>query len=339
MLAYSLKRHGKPGVLVPQTMADPSPANGEVLVAIEHIGVNYAEIQSRKGLYAWSPDMPYIPGMESSGHIIALGEGVTDRQVGEKVIVVGQIGSYAEKIAIPSRQALPALKQYSSEENAAFAVNFMTAWVGLKKMLRLKKGETVLIQAAAGGVGTAAVQLAYSMGLEVYGTASTKEKCRLVEQLGARHCIQYSEEDFESRIRDYTDGEGLDAVIEVVGGEVFYKSMELLKPFGRLAVMGFASLNLKKWNPLSWYRTYKSIPRVKFVQLGQVSRMVGASHLGYLLKNEKLLPQVWAELVDFVSEHQIKPVVGHTMNFEEMAEAHQLMESRQSHGKIVLSVD
>ena len=187
-------------------------------------------------------------------------------------------------------------------------------------------------------MGTAAVQLAAAMGARVYGTASTADKCRLIESLGAEKGINYLESDFHAEIRRLTGGRNLDAVIEVVGGEVFRKSLDLLKPFGRLVVMGFASLNLKKWNPVSWWRTWKAIPRVKIADMAPQSQMVGASHLGYLLKNKDLLPRVSAELFSFVQEHDIHPVVGHEYPFSDMPAAHDLMESRKSHGKIVIRV-
>jgi len=127
-----------------------------------------------------------------------------------------------------------------------------------------------------------------------------------------------------------------DVVLEVVGGDVFRKSMELLNPFGRLVVIGFASLNLNKLNPFSWWQTWKDIPRVKIDAMATASQVVGASHLGYLLEDKERLNRVWNDLTNFVTEHNLKPIVGHEFKFDEMPAAHALMESRGSTGKIVI---
>ncbi|NQV42368.1 MAG: zinc-binding dehydrogenase [Candidatus Marinimicrobia bacterium] len=338
MKAYVLKKVGGPDVLKISSVASSSPGTNEVQVQIETIGLNYAEIQSRKGLYGWAPKRPYIPGMEAYGKIRAIGDGVTDLQVGTQVIVVGQFGCYTEEIVVPVNQILPAFKNFTPAENAAFAVQFMTAWVALFEICRIRATDRVLIQAAAGGVGTAAVQLAKALGCEVFGTASKDSKLDLISRLGVDHSINYHTDDFVAVIREKTGGEGVDVILEVVGGEVFRKSMEVLNPFGRLVVIGFASLNLNKLNPLSWWETWKDIPRVKIDAMATASQVVGASHLGYLLKDTKRMMRIWTDLSLFTLEHGLKPVVGHEFKFEEMAEAHKLMESRNSHGKIVVHI-
>lgn len=176
MKAILLKKSGKPEVLRPEEAADPVPAKGEVLVRMHYTGINYAEILSRKGLYGWAVKRPYILGMEGSGIVESVGEGVEASRVGQRVMVGTQFGCYAEKIAVPQERAITALDQYSMEENAAFLVNFMTAWVSLFSLAKLQKNEKVLITAAAGGVGTAAVQLAAESGCKVYGLAGSAEK-------------------------------------------------------------------------------------------------------------------------------------------------------------------
>ena len=338
MKAYVLNKVGGPDVLKISTLPVQSPGPNEVQVQVETIGLNYAEIQSRKGLYGWAPKRPYIPGMEAYGKITALGEEVSHLQVGAHVIVVGQFGCYAEEVVVPVNQILPAFENFTPAENAAFAVHFMTAWVALFEICRIRATDRVLIQAAAGGVGTAAVQLAKALGCEVFGTASKDSKLDLIRKLGADHPINYHTEDFVAFIRDKTGGQGVDVVLEVVGGEVFRKSMDILNPFGRMAVIGFASLNLNKLNPLSWWKTWKDIPRVKIDAMATASQVVGASHLGYLLKDTERMMKIWSDLSSFTVQHELRPVVGHEFKFEEMAVAHKLMESRNSQGKIVIHV-
>ena len=171
MRAVVLRKTGGPEVLSVTEANEPRPARGEVLVSVSFAGVNYAEILSRKGLYGWAPKQPYIRGMECSGVIEAVGEGAPPSRIGERVMAGAKHGCYAEKIAVPETSAVPVPRGYSMEEGAAFLVNYMTAWVCLFNMARLKAGEKLLVTAAAGGVGTAAVKLASSAGAEVYGMA------------------------------------------------------------------------------------------------------------------------------------------------------------------------
>jgi NADPH:quinone reductase-like Zn-dependent oxidoreductase len=338
MKAYILNKVGGPDVLKISNVASRSPLSNEVQVKIETIGLNYAEIQSRKGLYGWAPKRPYIPGMEAFGKIQALGAGVSHLEVGTPVIVVGQFGCYAEEVVVPVNQVLPAFENFSPIENAAFAVQFMTAWVALFEICRMRATDLVLIHAAAGGVGTAAIQLAKALGCEVFGTASQDAKLELIRELGADHPINYRTDDFVEVIREKSGGQGVDVILEVVGGEVFRKSLAVLNPFGRLVVIGFASLNLNKLNPLSWWKTWQDIPRVKIDAMARASQVVGASHLGYLLNDTDRMMKIWADLSLFTLEHGLKPVVGHEFKFEDLADAQRLMESRNSHGKIVVHI-
>jgi NADPH2:quinone reductase len=340
MRAVTLRRHGGPEVLQVGDAPTPQPGAGEVAVDVDTIGVNYAEVLSRKGLYGWAPPLPYVLGMEACGRIAALGEGVTDRQVGEQVIVGAQTGCYAERVVAPAMQALPALSGYSTEESAAFAVNYMTAWVSLMEMARLRPSDRVLITAAAGGVGTAAVQIARAYGCTVVGAAGSDAKLPLLRELGADAAISYGRPGFAERVRAASASEAtpIDVVLEVVGGQVFHDSMELLAPFGRLVVAGFAGYELRWWNPLSWWRTWRDMPRAGVGTLARGSRGLLASHIGYLLKDPQRTARVWGELTDFVVAHGIRPRVGHTFAFDQVADAHRLMESRRSTGKIVLRV-
>ncbi len=336
MQAYLLTRHGKPGVLKLVQVKAPEPGEGQVRVRLHTIGLNYAEVLSRKGLYGWAPRRPYIPGMEGYGEIEAIGRNVENRVVGEKVIVGAQSGCYAEKVVVPAHQALPAFASFSAEENAAFAVNYMTAWVALFKMARLQPTDVVLVTAAAGGVGTAAVQLAKHFGCHVIGLAGSQAKIDVLHHLGVDQAINYRQQDFAAAIRSSKDFRGVDVVLETVGGEVYKKCLGLLNPFGRVVIMGFASLNLKKWNPLSWWRTWRDLPKANVQKMAEGSYGVLSSHLGYLLPHPQRLLEIWDQLTAFVIEQKIRPVVGRVFAFDELPAAHAFMESRQSYGKIVL---
>jgi NADPH2:quinone reductase len=334
--AIVLERHGGPGVLRVHEVPDPVPGAGEVRVRVEAIGVNFAEVLSRKGLYGWAPALPYTPGMEATGTIELLGAGVEGRAVGERVVVGAQHGAYAERIVVPERQTLPALPGFSTEENAALVVNYLTAWVALMEMARLRPGDRVLVTAAAGGVGTAAVQIATRFGCATVGLAGSDAKLEPIRSLGAEAAVNYRRTGFEERLRAAAGPDRFDVVLEVVGGEVFRSVWPVLAPFGRVVVAGFASLALQRWNPLSWLRTWRDLPKADIRSLAPASHGFMATHVGYLLDDPPRLARVWEELMAFVAAHGIRPVVGSTFPFEQMAEAHRYMESRQSVGKIVV---
>jgi len=338
MKAYLLRKHGKPTVLQPTDVPVPDLKHEQVRVKIECIGLNYAEIMARKGFYGWAPQMPYTLGMEAYGSIEAVGDSVSARAIGDKVIIGTQYGCYAEKFVGHWQATAPAIKQFTPEENAAFFVNYSTAWVGLFEMAKLVAGESVLIQAAAGGVGTAAVQMAKALGCTVYGTVSNPEKEKLIQDLGIDHAINYLEEDFEESVKKLTDSQGVDVVQEMVGGDVFKKSVRVLKPLGRIIVMGYASMNLKKWNPLSWYKTWQGIPKANLMDMSKRVYSMMAFHLGYLMKDEVIMNRVIQGVSKFVIKHNFRPVVGQTFSFDEIPKAHELMESRKSMGKIVIKV-
>ncbi len=305
---------------------------------VEAIGVNFAEILSRKGLYGWAPLIPYTPGMEATGNIELLGPGAEQRAIGERVIVGAQHGAYAEKIVVPARQALPAIAGFSTEENAAIAVNYLTAWVALMEVARLRPTDRVLVTAAGGGVGTAAVQIATRFGCATAGLAGSDAKLETIRALGAESAVNYRRADFEERLRAAAGRDRFDVVLELVGGEVYRAVWPVLAPFGRVVVAGFASLSLRWWNPLSWLRTWRDLPRADIRSLAPASHGLMATHIGYLLADPPRLARVWEDLMAFVATHGIRPVVGRTFAFEDMGEAHRFMESRQSVGKIVVRV-
>lgn len=336
MKAIVLDRHGGPEVLRVREVPDPEPGAGQVRVRVDAIGINYAEVLSRKGLYGWAPPMPYTPGMEATGTLDALGPGVQGRTIGERVIVGAQFGAYAERIVVPEPQALPAIHGYSTDENAAVAVNYITAWVALMEMARLRPSDRVLVTAAAGGVGTAAVQIATCFGCATVGMAGSDAKLEQIRALGAESAVNYRCADFQARLAEAAGPGKFDVVVEVVGAEVFRAVWPVLAPFGRIVVAGFASLALQKWNPLSWLRTWRDLPKADIRTLAPASAGVMATHVGYLLDDPPRLTRIWGELMAFVAAHGIRPVVGATFAFDEMTEAHRLMESRRSVGKIVV---
>src|SRR6056297_1750545 len=218
----------------------PEPGPGEVRIAVEAAGVNFADIMQRRGHYVGGPEPTYVPGMEAAGTIDAVGEGV-EREEGERVVAMTGQNAYAEYVVADAQSVFEVPEEMSFDEAAGFPVQFMTAHAVLHEWGELKEGERVLVHAAAGGVGTAAVQLASAAGAEVFGTASTDEKLELAERLGCDHPINYEEEDFREVVENETDGEGVDLVLDGVGGETFARSLDALSHFGRVVAYGAAS--------------------------------------------------------------------------------------------------
>ncbi len=334
MKAYVLRKSGSADSLKMEEVVEPSPKSDEVKVKVASIGINYAEILSRRGQYRWAPKRPYIPGMEAFGEVVEVGSRISNFKIGDKVVVGGQYGAYAEYLVSKEHLTFPAGRSLSPAENAAFLVSFMTAYVALVKLAKVSEGESVLIQAAAGGVGTSAVQIAKALGAEVYGTASKDEKMQVLKDLGCDHPINYHNEDFQQYIRDH--GGGVDAVLEVVGGEVFKKSVKSLNTFGRLVVVGYASIPFKKWNPFTWYTTWKNAPKLDVLKMAAFSTGIMATHIGYLTEKPEISKAAWDELSDFMEEHKIKPIVGKTFSFDQLSQSHAWVESRDNVGKTVV---
>jgi len=336
MKAYQLKKSGKSNVLKIAELSEPDCKPNEVKVKIRKIGINYAEILSRKGLYSWAPKKPYTPGMESFGEIVAVGEQVIKRKIGDLVITGSQYGAYAEYICVPEYLSFSPVQGFNADQNAAVLVNYMTAWVALVKLARIQKSDTVLIQAAAGGVGTAAIQLSKAMGSYVFGTASNEEKIKLIQFLGADSAINYTSSDFRKEVKKQKGG--VDIVLELVGGEVFKRSFEILNPFGKMVVAGYASIPLKKWNPYTWWLTWKNAPKLQVMEMAVKTSGLMATHIGYLTANQEIAANEWADLSKFITDNHIRPVIGKNFDFDQIAMAHDWMESRNSVGKIVIDV-
>lgn len=338
MNAVLLRRTGPPGVLRPEQVPDPVPGAGQVLVRVQAVGLNYAEVLSRKGLYGWAPKRPYVLGMEAAGTIVEVGPGADPGRVGESVVVGTQYGAYAELLAVPSAQALRAPAGWSVEERAAFPVNWATAWVALVEMGRLRAGDHVSVSPAGGGVGTAAVQIASRMGCTVLALAGSAAKLERVRALGAHETLDYRSPGWQAALAARARARGVDVALEMVGGDVFRAVADALAPFGRVVVAGYADLDYTLWNPFSWWRAWRGVPRMGVMEMAPRSRGMLASHLGYLMADPALLTRVWEDLSAFVARHDLRPQVGHVLPFEAVAEGHRLLESRESYGKVVLKV-
>jgi NADPH2:quinone reductase len=301
-------------------VAAPEPGEGEVLIEVQAAGINFADIMQRRGHYHGGPEPPYVAGMEVAGVVEAVGDGV-GRSVGDRVVSMVGGGGYAEYATADARGIFDIPEGMGFEEAAGFPVQFLTAHNCLHEWGGLEEGESVLIHAAAGGVGTAAVQLAREAGARVFGTASTREKLATAAELGCDVPINYTEEDFVDRVREETDY-GVDLVLDGVGGDTTEESLDALKEFGRMVSYGAASGRPGR-------------PPTDALLFGNKS--VIGYHLGRAI-NRKPMKVMGAvpELTELLADGTLEVQVGHTFPLEEAAEAHEFIEARKSSGKVVL---
>ncbi|PSP75442.1 NADPH:quinone reductase [Halobacteriales archaeon QS_1_68_20] len=321
MRAIEVTEYGDADALSVVDREAPSPGEGAVRITVEAAGINFADVQMRRGHYPGGPEPPFVPGMEAAGTVAETGEGV-DLPEGQRVVAMTTGDSYAEEVVAPADSLFPIPEGMSFAEAAGFPVQFLTAHNSLFGWDGLEEGERVLVHAAAGGVGTAAVQLAAHEGTEVFGTASTAEKLDLAERLGVDHPINYTEEDFGERVDEITDGAGVDLVLDGVGGNVFDDSLDALAHFGRLVTIGVAS-----GDP----------PAAPATKLLMENKRVIGFHLGNAVRHDpgRVLGAV-PELTELLTEGDLEVVVGETFDLDGAAEAHAHLEGRGSVGKVVL---
>lgn len=321
MKAIQVQSIGGPEVLHLIDLPTPVPGPDDVLIETTSAGLNYADIMMRRGLYVGGPKPPFIPGFEAAGQVAAVGEKVQHFEVGQRVVAMTGIGSYAQFVCVSAPRVIPLPDIVSFDEGAAFPAQFFTAYFCLRNCGRLEAGNSVLIHAAAGGVGTAAIQLAKQMGATIFATASSDEKLELITKLGADHAINYRSQDFAEVIKDVTRGKGVDVILESVGGEVYEKSQHSLATMGRLVVFGCASGVAGRTDPIDLLFRNKSI--------------VGF-HLGRYTADASAMKKAIDYMFPLWHQGKIKPIVGRTFPLNQAAGAQNWITDRRSVGKVIL---
>ncbi|MBI4428009.1 MAG: zinc-binding dehydrogenase [Ignavibacteriales bacterium] len=339
MKAAFVTRFGPPETLQLRDVAKPSPAEGQILIAVKAIGLNFADVMSRLGVYPGVPKPPFIAGLEFSGVVEHVGKNVTSFKRGDRVLAFTRQGAYAEYVCVDANHAQPVPKKMSFEVAAALGVTYLTAYHGLITLAKIQKGERLLLHAAAGGVGTAAIQIARHLGVEIFGTASSAQKLDVAHQQGMHHGFNYQTEDFERGIRQRTQGKGIDVVMDSVGGMVFRKSWRLLAPMGRYVLYGFAAVTGRRGiNRLRAIKEIVSTPLIYPPNI--VSKNLGlfGFNLYFLFDEVEYFRKASRQLMKWYDQAIIKPVVGARYTFDRIAEAQELLQSRKSYGKIVVNV-
>ncbi len=322
MKAIKISNYGDATVLkLSETEPKPKPGPGQALVKIHVAGVNFVDIYQRRGTYPVK--LPFIPGLEASGVIEAVGDNVTAFRPSDRVAYTGHLGSYSEYTVIEADRLIALPKELSFEQGAAIPLQGMTAHYLIHEFRKPKPGETVLIHAAAGGVGLLLVQWAKHLGATVIGTVSTKEKAVAAKEAGADHVVLYGKQDFVGETKRLTDGRGAELILDGVAKSTFTGDLEAVALRGHIVVFGSASGPADPVAPNS---------------LGAKSISISGGSLGnYIATREELLRRS-GEVVNAVKEGWLKLRIGQVLPLVEAEMAHRMLEGRQTMGKIVLKV-
>ena len=320
MKAVRINEFGGLEVLQWVDVPEPTPRAGQVLIKVDSAGVNYADIMRRQGNYP-GPDLPATLGLEAAGTITDLGEGVTGLSVGQRVMAMGPQGN-AEFVAVNANYVFPYPETVDPVQAGGMPIVFLTAYHLLKTRGQVQPGETVLIQAGASGVGTVAIQLAKAWGARVITTASSPEKLDLTRSLGADETINYVAQDFEEEVRQLTNGNGVELVLECVGGPVLEKSVRCVASYGKLISFGNAS------------GTPASLPGSDIFGANRtvIGFSMGRSPMGRLNHQDAM-----DELFPMLAQGQVRLVVDRVLPMAEAAKAHQHLSNRGSQGKVILT--
>lgn len=333
-----ISKAGAPEVLEVREAADPEPGEGEVRIAVEAAGINFADIMARMGTYPDLPGIPIVVGYEVAGTIDAVGPGVDERRVGEPVLALCRFGGYSSSICVPEIQAFTRPEGMDAETGAAMPVTYLTAWQLIVAMGGLKASETVLIHSAGGGVGIAGVQIAKHIGATVIGTASPG-KHDYLRSIGVDHCIDYRSEDFEARTMEITNGRGVELICDAVGGDSFKKGFRILAPTGRLGMFGMSTtVTGKRKSMASMFRMLRQMPWFQFnpVTLMNQNKAVFGVNMGRMWDQAERIAEWNRDLIALYEQGVVSPRVDKTFTFADAAAAHHYIQDRKNVGKVLL---
>lgn len=313
---------GEPEVLWYGDVGRPAPRGWEVLIRVEAAGVNYADTMRRRDQYLVRQEFPFTPGSEVAGTVVEVGEDVGNVSVGDRVVTLLDSGGYAEFAVAPAASLIPLPEGLGFEEAAAVPLQGLTAYHIIKTSGALKEGETVLVHAAAGGVGTLAVQMAKLLGAgRVVATAGSREKLDLARTLGADVLLDYTEDDWPEKVLEATEGEGADVILEMVGSDFPEKNLRCLATFGRMVVFGAASGDRGHLVPGALMNGCQSVVGFWLVPI---------------LSRPELLAPALEEILGWIASGDLELKIGATYPLEKAAEAHADLEGRRTTGKLVL---
>jgi NADPH:quinone reductase-like Zn-dependent oxidoreductase len=337
MRAVWIMKAGGPEVLAVRETPDPEPDPGEVRISVHAAGLNFAEVMARQGLYPDAPKLPCVVGYEVAGVVERLGQGVTALEIGQRVLALVRFGGHADKVCAPAERVVVLPDDLTFEVAAALPVNYVTAYHMLFRVANVRPRDRVLVHMAAGGVGIAVLQLCRTVGSVVtFGTASAA-KHEILRAEGCTHPIDYRTDDYVARIRELTDGEGVDIVLDPLGGPDWKKGLGLLRPVGRLVAYGFANLSGGERRHLGRLaRQMAGVPLVTPVGLMDRNHTISGVNLGHLWGRADLVREELEAVVALWRDGAIAPRIDGTYRFGQAAEAHRRITERRNVGKVLL---
>lgn len=322
MYRMVVRELGGPAALEREELIEVEAGPGEIVIDVKAVGCNFFDTLITEGKYQVKPELPFSPGAEVAGIVRTLGRGVSRFSIGDRVSALLEYGGYASVVAAPETRVFPMTNEMRFEEAAALGLVYQTSYVGLVHRANLKKGETLLVHAAAGGVGLAAVQLGVALGAKVIGTAGTAEKLALVKANGAHEAINYREEDWVERVKELTAGRGADVVYDPVGGDTFDLSTKCIAFEGRILIIGFAS---------------GTIPSAKMNRVLVKNFSLIGLHWGlYFKMNPGVILHAQESIVRLHAAGKIAPLVSATYPLSEAKEALAELGGRKTTGKVIL---
>lgn len=325
MRAIAITEPGGPDVLQPTIIATPHPAAGEILIHVEAAGVNRPDTIQRMGLYPAPPGSPDTPGLEVAGTVAAIGDNVTKWKIGDHVCALVGGGGYAEFCLAHESHALPVPNGFNAIEAAGLPETFFTVWTNVFERGALKSGESLLVHGGSSGIGTTAIQLAKALGARVFATAGSKEKCDACLELGADAAINYREEDFVARIAELTGKQGVDVILDMVGGDYIDRNIQCAARDGRIVSIAFLNGSKAEVNfmPVMLKRLTLTGSTLRPRSIEEKASIAAA-----------LAEKVWPLL----TTGRVKPLIDATFPLDEAAKAHALMEKSSHIGKIILTL-
>jgi len=324
MKAIVCNETGALGNLTLQESVNPEPGKGEILLDVKAAGINFPDLLTVQGKYQFKPPLPFTPGTEVAGIVAAVGEGVTRRKVGDKVIATLQIGAFAEQCVASEHSVYEMAQSMSFEHGAGFSITYGTSYYALKQRANIQPGETLLVLGAAGGVGIATIQIAKAMGATVIAAASSEEKLDFACQAGADMRINYSTENLKERVKELTKGKGVDVVYDPVGGDYSEQAFRSIAWDGRFLVIGFASGPIPAM-PLN-------------LALLKGASLVGVFWGAWAARCPQESQQNFKELIDMVDSGTFTPLVTEVYSLNDYQAAFASISERRAKGKVILSM-
>lgn len=322
MKALVCKEFASPDELVIEERPTPQPGKGELLVDVKAAGINFPDVLMVQGKYQFKPDLPFIAGSEAAGIVASVGEGVEHYKEGDKIICNIPNGAFATQCVAPAAAVLPMASNMTFEQAAGFSITYGTSYYALKQRANLQAGETVLVLGAAGGVGVTAIQIAKAMGATVIAAASSEEKLDFATEVGADMRINYSTENLKERVKELTNGAGVDVIYDPVGGDYTEQAYRSIAWYGRYLVIGFAAGPIPKL-PLN-------LPLLK------CGDIIGVFWGSWAMRDPKAAQQNFIELLQMVEQGKLVPLTTEVYDLADYAAAFRSITERRARGKVIL---